>query len=54
MKISNNINTEFIQNIINDYDTITESQEYPYPSRIRKKVKKEHYIYYYIHQYLFY
>ena len=37
-----NINTEFIQNIIDDYDTITESQEFPYPSRIRKKVKKEY------------
>jgi hypothetical protein len=37
-----NINTEFIQNVIDDYDTITESQEFPYPSRIRKKVKKEY------------
>ena len=37
-----NINTEFIQNIINDYDTITESQEYVFPSHIRIKIKRQY------------
>jgi hypothetical protein len=37
-----NINTEFIQNIINDYDTITESQEYVFPLHIRIKIKKQY------------
>jgi hypothetical protein len=29
-------------NVDDNYDTITESQEFPYPSRIRKKIKKEY------------
>jgi hypothetical protein len=37
-----NINTEFIQNIINDYDAITESQEFPFPSTIKKRIKKQY------------
>ncbi len=36
-----NVNTESIQNVINDYDTIKESQEFPYRSRIQKKVEKQ-------------
>ncbi len=35
-----NINTEFIQNVIDDYDAISESQEFPYPSTIKKRIKK--------------
>ena len=34
-----NINTEFIQNVIDDYDAISESQEFPYPSAIKKRIK---------------
>ena len=37
-----NINTEFIQNIINDYDAISESCEYAFPSHIRIKIKKQY------------
>ena len=37
-----NINTEFIQNIINEYDAITETQEFPYPEVIRKRIKKQY------------
>ena len=36
------INTDFIENIINDYNNITENQEYSYPSSIRKRVKKQY------------
>jgi hypothetical protein len=37
-----NINTEFIQNVINDYDAISESCEYAFPSHIRIKIKKQY------------
>ena len=37
-----NINTEFIQNVIDDYDAISESQEFPYPSAIKKRIKKQY------------
>ena len=35
-----NINAEFIQNVIDDYDAISESCEYSYPSSIRKRIKR--------------
>ncbi len=34
----NHIDSEFIQNVINDYDAISESQEFSYPSMIRKRI----------------
>jgi hypothetical protein len=37
-----NINTAFIQNVIDDYDAISESQEFPYPSAIKKRIKKQY------------
>ena len=36
------ITNDFIQNIIEDYDTISETQEYSYPSTIRKRVKHQY------------
>jgi len=36
------ISNDFIQNIIEDYDTISETQEYSYPSAIRKRVKRQY------------
>ncbi len=35
-----NINNELIQYVIDDYDAISESQEFPYPSAIKKRLKK--------------
>ena len=37
-----NINIEFIQNVINDYDTISELQDFPYPESIKRKVKRQY------------
>ena len=37
-----NINYDFIQTVINEYDAITETQEFPYPSVIRKRVKQQY------------
>lgn len=37
-----NINNEFIQNVIDDYDAITEGQEFAYPNKIKKRVKKQY------------
>ncbi len=42
-KITNDIETidnDFIQQIINDYDTISDSCDYSFPLSVRKKVKK--------------
>ena len=36
------INTDFIESIINEYNNIGESQEYSYPSSIRKRIKKQY------------
>ena len=41
-KITNevdNINADFIQNIIEDYDGICESQEFAFPNKIKKRIK---------------
>ena len=37
-----NINTEFITGIIDDYDQIIETQEYSFPVRIKKRIKKQY------------
>jgi uncharacterized membrane protein required for colicin V production len=36
------IGNDFIENVMNDYNNIGESQEYPYPSSIRKRIKKQY------------
>lgn len=36
------IDNDFIQSIINEYDTITEMNEYQYPVHIRAKIKKQY------------
>ena len=44
-KIANeldNINTDFIIGIIEDYDQITESIEFSFPNSIRKRIKKQY------------
>ena len=43
-KITNdidNINIDFIQNVVDDYDTICESIEFTFPTSIRKRIKKQ-------------
>ena len=37
-----NLNGEFIQSIIEDYDAICESMEFSFPSSIRKRIKKQY------------
>lgn len=37
-----NINSDFIQNVVNDYDAISETQEFAFPSMIKKRVKKQY------------
>lgn len=37
-----NLNGEFIQSIIEDYDVICESMEFSFPSSIRKRIKKQY------------
>lgn len=37
-----NITTEFITGIVEDYDQITDSIEFSFPSSIRKKIKKQY------------
>jgi hypothetical protein len=37
----NNINIDKIRNFINDYDAITESLEYSYPTHIKNRVRKK-------------
>lgn len=37
-----NINAEFITSIIEDYDQITDSIEFSFPSSIRKRIKKQY------------
>lgn len=37
-----NISNDFINSIMNDYDNIVESQEFSFPNKIKKKVKKQY------------
>ena len=37
-----NINTEFITGIIDNYDQIIETQDYGFPVRIKKRIKKQY------------
>ena len=37
----NEINIDKIRNFINDYDTISESLEYSYPTHIKNRVRKK-------------
>ena len=37
----NDINIDKIRNFINDYDAITESLEYSYPTHIKNRVRKK-------------
>ena len=37
-----NITTEYITGIIEDYDQITESIEFTYPNKIKKRIKKQY------------
>ena len=44
-KITNELDTignDFIEGIINDYNNVLEQQDYPYPSVIRKQIKKQY------------
>ena len=44
-KITNELDTignDFIEGIINDYNNVLEQQDYPYPSVIRKRIKKQY------------
>ena len=44
-KITNevdNINADFIQNIIEDYDGICESQEFAFPNKIKNRIKNQY------------
>jgi len=44
-KITNdleNINADFITSIIDDYDQIIEAQEYSFPNKIKKRIKKQY------------
>jgi hypothetical protein len=44
-KITNeidNINIDFIQNIIDDYDGICESQEFAFPNKIKNRIKNQY------------
>ena len=38
----NEINIDQIRNFINDYDTISESLEYSYPTHIKNRVRKKY------------
>jgi len=37
-----NLNINFIENIIDDYNNITESQEFAVPNKIRNRIKKQY------------
>ena len=37
-----NININFIENIVDDYNNITESQEFSFPNKIRNRIKKQY------------
>ena len=37
-----NLNNTFIENIIDDYNNIAESQEFSFPTKIRKRIKKQY------------
>jgi hypothetical protein len=39
---SNNISTEFITNVIEDYDQIYDGMEYTFPGSIKKRIKKQY------------
>ena len=39
---SDNITTEFITNIIEDYDQIYDGMEYTFPASIKKRIKKQY------------
>jgi hypothetical protein len=44
-KITNeidNINADYIQNIIEDYDSICESQEFAFPNEIKNRIKNQY------------
>lgn len=44
-KLTNELETidnEFIKSVIDDYDAITETQEFPYPNTIKKRIKKQY------------
>ena len=36
------INNDFIENTINEYNNISEAQEYAFPNKIRKRIKKQY------------
>ena len=36
------ISNDFIHNVVEDYDTISETQEYSYPSAVRQRVKRQY------------
>ena len=36
------INNDFIENTINEYNNISETQEYAFPNKIRKRIKKQY------------
>ena len=42
MNEEDTINSEFIQSVINEYDAIYETQEYQFPSSIKKRIKKQY------------
>ena len=37
-----NLNITFIENVIDDYNNITESQEFAFPNKIRNRIKKQY------------
>ena len=37
-----NINNDFISNVVDDYDQISESIEFAYPNSIKKRIKKQY------------
>ena len=36
------ISNDFVHSVVEDYDTISETQEYSYPSAVRKRVKRQY------------
>ena len=38
----NGININFIENIVDDYNKLTESQEFSFPNKIRNRIKKQY------------
>ena len=37
-----NINNDFISNVVDDYDQISESIEFAFPNSIKKRIKKQY------------